>query len=105
MADEVLPFKNELYKRRLKEIGLYLSTLKRQEGWMDKTFKDIRHQSYEYLLRDGFLWKRAKRVDEFSLRVIDDSETKILVLKEFHDALWAGHKGIWPTYTKIKKSY
>ena len=87
VIDEVLSFKNELYGRRLKDIGLYLSTLKRQERWMDKAFKDIKHQSYGYLLRDGFLWKREKKTDELPLRVVDDSETKTQVLKEFHDAL------------------
>ena len=105
VVDEVLPFKDELYGGRLRDIGMYLSTLKRQEGWMDKTFKDIRHQSYGYLLRDGFLWKRAKRTDELPLRVVDDSETKTQVLKEFHDALWASHRGVWATYTKIKERY
>jgi len=62
-SDDDLPFKKQLYDGRLKDIGIYLSTLKRQEGWLDKTFKDIRHQSYDYLLRDGFLWKRPKRKD------------------------------------------
>jgi hypothetical protein len=52
---KTLPFKADQYEGRLQDIGIYLSTLKRQEGWMDKTFKDIRHQSYGYLLRDGFL--------------------------------------------------
>ena len=56
-----LPFKTELYEGKLKDIGLYLSTMKRQIGWMDKTFKDIRHQSYGYLLKDGFLWKEGKK--------------------------------------------
>ena len=31
VVDEVLPFKDELYGGRLRNIGLYLSTLKRQE--------------------------------------------------------------------------
>ena len=52
---EALPFEANQYEGRLRDIGSYLSTLRRQEGWMDKTFKDIRHQSYGYLLRDGFL--------------------------------------------------
>ena len=72
---------------------------------MDKTFKNIRHQSYGYLLRDGFLWKRTKRVDELPLRVVDDSKTKSQIHKEFHDALWASHRGVWATCTKIKKRY
>jgi hypothetical protein len=57
---ETLPFKANQYEGRLRDIGIYLSTLKRQEGCMDKAFRDIRHQSYGYLLRDGFLWKKTK---------------------------------------------
>ena len=100
-----VPFKEELYQDRLRDIGIYLSTLKRQEGWTDKAFKDVRHQSYGYLLRDGFLWKRPKRQDGMPLRVIGDAETKSQLLKEFHDTLWAGHRGIWATYYKIKERY
>jgi Integrase zinc binding domain/RNase H-like domain found in reverse transcriptase/Reverse transcriptase (RNA-dependent DNA polymerase) len=104
-SSTALPFKAELYEGKLRDIGLYLSTLERQRNWMDKTFKDIRHQSYGYLLRDGFLWKRAKRAGEMPLRVVGDSKTKAQVLEEFHDTLWAGHRGIWATYTKIKERY
>ena len=102
---EALPFEANQYEGRLRDIGIYLSTLRRQEGWMDKTFKDIRHQSYGYLLRDGFLWKRPKRKDGVPLRVIGDMETKNQILKEFHDTFWAGHRGIWATYNKIKERY
>jgi hypothetical protein len=102
---ETLPFKADQYEGRLRDIGIYLSTLKRQEGWMDKTFKDIRHQSYGYLLRDGFLWKRPKRKDGVPLRVIGDTETKNQILKEFHNTSWAGHRGIWATYNRIKERY
>ena len=100
-----LPFRADLYEGRLRDIGIYLSTLKRQDGWLDKTFKDIRHQSYSYLLRDGFLWKRPKRNDGMPLRVVGDVATKNQVLKEFHDTLWAGHRGVWATYHKIKERY
>ena len=51
----ILPFKTELYEGRLRDIGLYLKTMERQRNWVDKTFRDIRHQSYGYLLKDGFL--------------------------------------------------
>ena len=102
---EALPFEANQYEGRLRDIGIYLSTLRRQEGWMDKTFKNIRHQSYGYLLRDGFLWKRPKRKDGVPLRVIGDMETKNQILKEFHDTFWAGHRGIWATYNKIKERY
>ena len=87
---EALPFRVELYEGRHKDIDFYLGTLKRQEGWMDKIFKDIRHQSYNYLLRDGFLWKRPKRKNGVPLRVIDDAETKNQILKIKERYWWKG---------------
>jgi hypothetical protein len=39
------------------------------------------------------------------LRVIGDTETNNQILKEFHDTSWAGHRGIWATYNKIKERY
>ena len=50
--------------------------MRRQENWSNKTFEDIGHQSYDYLLRVSLLWKRPKRKDKVSLRVVDDVETK-----------------------------
>lgn len=26
-------------------------------------------------------------------------------MKEFHESLWAGHRGVWATFTKIKERY
>lgn len=54
-STRALSFITELYEGKLRDIGLYFSTMKREAGWMDKTFKDIRHQSYGYLLKDIFL--------------------------------------------------
>lgn len=39
--DGIEVFEEDLYEGILKDIGFYLSTIKRQEGWIDKTFKDI----------------------------------------------------------------
>ncbi|KAL3696746.1 hypothetical protein R1sor_010822 [Riccia sorocarpa] len=101
----VLPFREELYTGRLREIGLYLSTLERQESWSDADFKEIRKKAYGYLLKHGYLWKRPKRRDGAVVRVVDDGETKQKLLAEFHDTLWAGHRGVWATYMKIKERY
>jgi hypothetical protein len=72
---------------------------------MDKTFKDIRYQSYDYFLRDGFLWKRPKRNNRVLLRIISDTKTKNQILKKFHDIFWAYHREIWAIYHKIKKQH
>ncbi|KAL3681576.1 hypothetical protein R1sor_024532 [Riccia sorocarpa] len=96
----VLPFRQELYSGKLREIGLYLSSLERHVE-----FKEIRRKAYGYLLRNGFLWKRPRRRDGMVVRVVDDEETKKKLLEEFHDTLWAGHRGVWATYMKIKERY
>ncbi|KAL3675475.1 hypothetical protein R1sor_025423 [Riccia sorocarpa] len=101
----VLPFREELYSGRLRDIGLYLSTLERRESWSDADFKEIRKKAYGYLLKYGYLWKRPKRTDGAVVRVVDDGETKQKLLAEFHDTLWAGHRGVWATYMKIKERY
>ncbi|KAL3688565.1 hypothetical protein R1sor_014874 [Riccia sorocarpa] len=57
-VSEVLPFREDLYSGKLRDIGLYLSTLEKPEGCSDAEFKKIRQKAYEFLLREGYLWKR-----------------------------------------------
>ncbi|KAL3682400.1 hypothetical protein R1sor_000422 [Riccia sorocarpa] len=102
---EVLPFRDYLYSGKLRDIGLYLSSLEKREDWSDAEFKKIRQKAYGFLLREGYLWKRPKRRDGDFLRVVDDEDTKLELMKEFHDALWAGHRGVWATYMKLKERY
>lgn len=40
--NEFLSFKIHLNEENLRDIGLYLSTMKRQKYWLNKIFKDIR---------------------------------------------------------------
>ncbi|KAL3685370.1 hypothetical protein R1sor_003392 [Riccia sorocarpa] len=100
---DLLPFREYLYSEILREVGFYLSTLRRREDWNDAEFSKVRRKAYGFLLRDGYLWKRPKRSDGDPLRVVDDSDTKQELLKEFHESLWAGHRGVWATYMKLKE--
>lgn len=50
-------FREDIYVGKLRDIGIYLNTMERQDNWSNKAFRDIRHQSYGYLLRDELLWK------------------------------------------------
>ncbi|KAL3702292.1 hypothetical protein R1sor_020314 [Riccia sorocarpa] len=104
-VSEVLPFSEYLYSGRLRDIGFYLSSLEKREDWSDAEFKKIRQKAYGFLLREGYLWKRPKRRDGECLRVVDDEDTKLELLKECHEALWAGHRGVWATYMKLKERY
>ncbi|KAL3702497.1 hypothetical protein R1sor_020519 [Riccia sorocarpa] len=104
-VSDVLPFREDLYSGKLRDIGLYLSSLERREQWSDAEFRGIRQKAYKFLLQDGYLWKRPVRIDGMLLRVVDDQEMKLQLLKEFHESLWAGHRGVWATYTKLKERY
>ncbi|KAL2622718.1 hypothetical protein R1flu_002923 [Riccia fluitans] len=104
-VSEVLPFREDLYSGKLHDIGLYLSTLEKPDGCNDVEFKKICQGAYFFLLREGYLWKRPKQKDGEFLRVVDDQDTKLHLLQEFHDTLWAGHRGVWAIYTKLKERY
>ncbi|KAL3702114.1 hypothetical protein R1sor_020136 [Riccia sorocarpa] len=104
-VSEVLPFREYLYSGRLHDIGFYLSSLEKREDWSDAEFKKIRQKAYGFLLREGYLWKRPKRRDGEFLRVVDDEDTKLELLKECHEALWTGHRGVLATYMKLKERY
>ena len=98
-------FQEESYERELKHIGQYLNRLEKLSEWLEKMSKKIRHKTYGYFLKDGYLWKKPKRKDRVPLRVVGDRETKYKIMKDLHDSLWAGYRGIWATYMKIKERY
>jgi hypothetical protein len=104
-GDDILTFHEDLYEGKMLDIGHYLSTLQKRATWSDRTFKHIRQKAYGFCLQDGYLWKRPKRKDGVPLRVVGDSTTKATILKEYHDTMWAGHRGIWATFTKLKERY
>ncbi|KAI9104008.1 hypothetical protein DFS34DRAFT_691439 [Phlyctochytrium arcticum] len=39
------------------------------------------------------------------MRVVDDNRSKRKILKEFHASVWAGHRGIYATFTTIQTRY
>lgn len=53
--DRIQVFQEDLYKKRLHDIGINLNTMKKQEGLIDKIFKYIWHPFYDYLFKHGFL--------------------------------------------------
>ncbi|KAL3676054.1 hypothetical protein R1sor_026002 [Riccia sorocarpa] len=68
-------------------------------------FKRIRKKAYGYMLEDGYLWKKPKQLGGVPQRIVCDRETQVMLMKEFHESLWAGHRGIWATFTKLKVRY
>ncbi|KAL3680258.1 hypothetical protein R1sor_023214 [Riccia sorocarpa] len=97
--------REELYEGEWLDLGRYLGSLTRQEGWSDAEFKRIRKKAYGYMLEDGYLWKRPKQLGGVPQRIVCDRETHVMLMKEFHESLWAGHRGIWATFSKLKARY
>ena len=98
-------FSEEEYDGEWLLIGHYLSTLNRPDGWSDQEYRRIQKKAYGYFLKDGHLWKHPKQRRGAPERVICDKETQQKIIKEFHENLWAGHRGVWATFTKIKERY
>jgi hypothetical protein len=82
------------------EIGKYMSTLQRDESWSIEDF-----HPYKYFLKDGALWRHAKKNNGTLMRVVCKLEDRRKLMCEFHDSAWTGHRGIWATFTKLKEKY
>ena len=98
-------FFEDMYDGEWLHIGHYLSTLTKQEGWSDQEFKRIRRKAYGCFLQNGHLWKHPKKRSGTPQRVVCNKEDQRKLMKEFHESLWDGHRGIWATFAKIKERY
>jgi transposase InsO family protein len=56
-------------------------------------------------LRDGYIWKHPKKRGGAPLRVVVKGEEQKELLAAFHDSPWAGHRGTWAMFEKLKEKY
>jgi hypothetical protein len=102
-AQVLTTFVEEDYNGEFVEIGKYLSTLQQDESWSTEDFHRIQKKAYKYFLKDGALWRDAKKKNGTPMRVVCKLENQRKLMCEFHDSAWAGHRGIWATFTKLKE--
>jgi hypothetical protein len=102
---ENLEFNHEAYSGELLQIGRYLSTLQRDPEWSNQEFNKIRKRSYQFMVREGVLWKQPKKNGYLLLRVVGTEEEKLEILHNLHDFDMAGHKGREATYDKVRRLY
>jgi hypothetical protein len=98
-------FMEQDYDDEFVDIGKYLSTLRRDEAWTTDDFRRIRKKAYKYFLKDGHLWRHAKKNNGIPMRVVCKLEEQQRLIREFHDTAWAGHRGVWATFAKLKEKY
>jgi hypothetical protein len=99
-------FMEQDYDNEFVDIGKYLSTLRRDEA--SRTTDDfhcIRKKAYNYLLKDGHLWRHPQKNNGIPMCVVCKLEEQHRLIKEFHDSAWVGHRGVWATFAKLKEKY
>lgn len=84
-------------------IGEYLTTLRRAEGMSDQDFNRIRKKSKQFLVRDGHLFKIARKGGMAPRRVICISERQEQIIRELHDDI--GHRGDLATFRHVSRRY
>ena len=84
-------------------IGRYLESMERPPDLTDEEFRKLRRKALRYLVRDGYLYKRAKKSRIPPRRVIGQPEMRRKVIRELHDEL--GHHNRQSTYDQIARRY
>ena len=69
-AQVLTTFIEEDYEGEFVEIGKYLSSLQKDESWSTEDFHRIRKKAYKYFLKDGALWRHAKKKNGTLMRVV-----------------------------------
>ena len=59
----------------------------------------------KFFLENGLIWREPKRPDGIPLRVVGRKEQRNRIMSEFYESDWAGHRGTWATFVKIKQKY
>jgi Integrase zinc binding domain len=84
-------------------LGQYLETLNRPEGLTDQQFQRLRKKSRNFLVRDGYLFKRGRKRNVPPRRVVGLSEQRLEIIRGLHDEI--GHCGKQSTYDQISRRY
>ena len=81
-------------------LGKFLATLERPGGLTDAEYQKLRRKSKSFFIRDGYLYKKGKRVPR---RVIGLRRQKEEVMRELHEEV--GHRGRNATFEHVKRRY
>ncbi|GBG59194.1 hypothetical protein CBR_g32210 [Chara braunii] len=90
-------FLANLYDGKYRDIGLYLAG--RETGT-----ERIRQETLGYCMRGGHLFKRPTKF-AIPMRVLCDPEERRAVIKELHDGVVGGHRGVKGTFDKVRRLY
>ena len=86
-------------------IGRFLRTMTTDASLTKEEALRIRKKAYRYFLRGGLLWRHPKRRTEIPRRVVVKKEEQVMLMTEFHESAWAGHRGTSATFEMLKDKY
>ena len=97
-------FDESEYETEMITIGRYLqSALNGTPSLLVQ--KNVKKKALNFILMDGILLRKPKNQLDNPRRVVDLKRRQYELLQEIHDSSWAGHRGAWPTYLKLKERY
>ena len=98
-------FDESKYDGEWLQIGEFLKTMTPDAAWTKEEANRIRKKAYRFFLQDGYLWKHPKKRNGIPLRVEAKKEEQEELLTTYHDKPWAGHRGTWGMFEKLKGKY
>ena len=81
-------------------LGKYLASLQRPSGLSDAEYVQLRKKAKSFFIRDGYLYKKGKRVPR---RVVGLRKQKLAVIEGLHDEI--GHRGRVATFEHVRRRY
>ena len=82
-------------------LAQYLESLQRPEGLSDTQYQQLRKKSWNFLVRDGYLFKRARKSGVPPRRVLGKPDDRTDAIRQLHDE--AGHRGTHVTYDHVAR--
>jgi hypothetical protein len=86
-------------------IGRFLKTMTSATDRTREKANRIRKKAYRFFLQNGRIWKHPKKRNGVPLRVVVKKEEQEELLTAFHESPWAGHRGTWATFERLKDKY
>ncbi|EPZ30889.1 Ribonuclease H-like domain-containing protein [Rozella allomycis CSF55] len=94
------------YDKELENIKFYLMYLiKPNDNMTEEEFQIIRKKSLNYVVKNDQLFRKPKHSLDCPKRVITSNSEKVKILKELHDGIVGGHRGIFGTLKKVQRMY
>ena len=98
-------FDEGVYDGEWLQIGGFLKMMMSDVAWTTEEANRIRKKAYRFFLRDGSIWKHLKKRGGIPPRVVAKKEAQEALLTTYHESPWAGHRGTWATFEKLKEKY